>query len=102
MATSFESFRNQNVSYLLELNAQEGFPSTMMVGDRHLTLNGKSLPNGCYLVATQQVLGWGPALHGKDYGNVCLTDGSVQQVRVTNLAGLRAQQQIVTNWLAIP
>jgi hypothetical protein len=86
----------------LDLNAQEGFSSTMMVGDRHLNSNGIALPNGCYMIATQRVLGWGSGLHGTAGGNVGLTDGSVQQVSVTNLARLRAEQQIATNWLAIP
>ena len=74
----------------------------MLAGDRHLNLNGAVLSNGCYLVSTQQVLGWRPVLHGANGGNVGLTDGSVQQVNVANLAKLRALQEISTNWLAIP
>jgi hypothetical protein len=88
-------------SYWLELNAQEKFPNTMLIGDRHLNSNGIIFANGCYMIPTQQVLGWGPGLHGMA-GNVGLTDGSVQQVNATNLHRLRLRQEISTNWLAIP
>jgi hypothetical protein len=100
--TSFASLHNQNLSYFIELNAQESLPMMMLTGDRHLSSNDIALPNGCYLISTQQVLGWGPELHGTAGGNVGLTDGSVQRVGVTNLTRLRASQQIATNWLAIP
>lgn len=100
--TSFAALHNQNLSYLVELNAQETLPTMMLAGDRHLSSNGIALPNGCYLISTQQVLGWGRDLHGPVGGNVGLTDGSVQLVNITDLARLRASQQIATNWLAIP
>jgi hypothetical protein len=100
-ATGFSNLNNGNLSYFIEQNAKEGFSSTLLTGDRHLTVNRIPFTNGCYQVATQQVLGWEKAPH-KSAGNIVLSDGSARPADAKGLGEIRLQQQIATNWLAIP
>jgi hypothetical protein len=100
-ATNFFNLGNGNLSYLIEQNAKPSYLSTMLVGDSPFTLDGATLSKGCFLVATQQALSWGKTPHGAA-GNIGLTDGSVAQTGSDRLTSIRHQQQIATNWLAIP
>jgi prepilin-type processing-associated H-X9-DG protein len=101
VATNFTALGNQNLSYWIEQDAKETYPTTLLAGDRNLSVNGIPLNNGCYQIATQQAVSWNNMPH-KQAGNVAMTDGSVRQTTSKSLHQIRAQQQLATNWLAIP
>ena len=88
-AKDFNTLDNQNLSYLLGLEADEGKPQTILSGDRNLSTNGVALVNGIFILGTTNALGWTTAIHNKN-GNIGLSDGSVQQ---SSPAGLQKQWQ---------
>jgi prepilin-type processing-associated H-X9-DG protein len=89
------------LSYWIDFNAQQSSPNMFLVGDRNLKINGKTLPNGSYQIATQTTLHWGNLIHNQG-GNVGRADGSVYQTSQRLLLETRLQQQIPTNWFGIP
>jgi competence protein ComGC len=101
-AADFPSFGPGNLSYFIEQNAVEKGPLTFFLGDRNLTLNNVVLTNGCYLVPTQQMLGWDANSLHRGAGNFSLVDGSTKQATAAMLQRSRLESRIPTNWLAIP
>jgi hypothetical protein len=100
-AKTFSSLSNSNLSYWIELNALAKSSSTIRFGDCNLETNGTTLPNGCFQIATQKVLNWDGSTHRKA-GNIGLSDGSVRQLGNAAFNHARLQQEIPTNWFAIP
>jgi hypothetical protein len=101
-AADYPSFGPGNLSYSVALNAIEKGPVTFLLGDRNLTRNNVLLNNGCYLVSTQQVLGWETDSVHKGAGNLAFIDGSTKQAQPGMLQSLRLKVGIPTNWLAVP
>lgn len=83
-AANWNTFNNQNLSYLVGLTANESNPQSILTGDRNLTTNGTPLGNGVFDVAPKDQPGWSTTIH-KSAGNIGLADGSVQQFSITNL-----------------
>ena len=96
-AKDFNKFDNQNISYFLGLEADEGKPQTILSGDRNLSTNGVALGSGVFTLTTNNALGWTAAIHKKS-GNILLSDGSVQQV---SPAALQKQWQAASDQGAI-
>jgi competence protein ComGC len=87
-AASFARLKNPNVSYFVDLDADDAHPQMLLSGDRNLT--GPSEPeNGILKLVPGGPAGWTAEIHVKQ-GNLGLSDGSVQQV---SDAGLRAAVQ---------
>ncbi len=93
-ATNFSvGFSNANLSYFVALDADSTNAFGFLSGDRTLT-NGIGAMANVLTIATNQVLSWGRELHRmedwprKAVGNICLGDGSVQQMdaRTVNAA----------------
>ena len=73
------SLANANVSYFINLDAEDRDEGKLLVGDRHL--DGKPSKVGSMLVLTTNTsLSWGPSNHGERFGNLVLVDGSVHGV----------------------
>ena len=98
-AESFTTLRNENISYLVGLDASEDNPQMILFGDRNLHAPGIA-NKGVVVVSRGTVLRWGKDLH-VHAGNIGLVDGSVQEV---NDSGLQKQMigQATTVRFAIP
>jgi prepilin-type processing-associated H-X9-DG protein len=76
-AYDFKHFRNMNLSYFVDLDAQESNPQMLLAGDRNL--NADNAPeNGILKLVPGQRVSWTQTIHVNN-GNVALADGSVQQ-----------------------
>jgi prepilin-type N-terminal cleavage/methylation domain-containing protein/prepilin-type processing-associated H-X9-DG protein len=86
-ATNFSTdFNNSKISYFIGLDATEGNPQNLLVGDDNLAVGGTPVKPGILNLATNAPVTWTIERH-KFGGNFALTDGSVQQ---TTSAGLNA------------
>lgn len=100
-AKNWATFRNENLSYFVSLDAQETEPQMMLSGDSNLTTNGVPVKPGLLLLTTHMNLGWSAERHNGNVNNVVLGDGSVLQ---SSSARLREQNRnlAITNRLLIP
>ena len=96
-ATNMASLNDANLSYFAGLDSDETMPSSLLAGDRNLTVNGVQAEGGIVEVHPTDELGWTQAMHRYE-GNVGLGDGSVQNLTSRRLSGLPG----VTHRLAFP
>jgi prepilin-type processing-associated H-X9-DG protein len=90
-------FSNTNLSFFVNLDAEETYPQMFLLGDRNLT-NGLPLQEGILLLTSDRPLGWTHELHNGQ-GNIAMADGSVQGFANSRLSGLGLG---ITNRLAMP
>lgn len=79
----FARLTNSNLSYFVNISVDDAHPEMVMAGDRNLT-NGSPAVNGLLTLSTNRPAGWTHELHN-GYGQVLLTDGSVQQLSAATL-----------------
>jgi prepilin-type processing-associated H-X9-DG protein len=89
-----------NLSYFVGVDADETKPQMLLAGDRNI-LGGVKLSNGLMEITTNQVVSWSPEIH-KNFGNIALADGSVQQTTSETINELIQQTGVETNRLTIP
>jgi competence protein ComGC len=100
-ATNFTSdFKSINLSYFVGVDAVETNVTMLLSGDRNIT-NGTRLRSGMLELTTNQLSGWTSEIHQKA-GNICLADGSVQQVSIFGLRAAASNTGVATNRLALP
>jgi competence protein ComGC len=100
-ATNFTSdLKSTKLSYFVGVNAVETNVTMLLSGDRNIT-NGTRLRSGLLELTTNQLTGWTSEIHQKA-GNICLADGSVQQVSISGLRAAVANTGVATNRLALP
>ena len=100
-ATNFAmGFNNTKLSYFVGLDATETNAQMLLTGDRNIT-NGLLLRNGTLLLTTNQSVGWTKQIH-TNAGNICLSDGSVQQQTSEGLQRALRNTGAALNRLAIP
>jgi len=100
-ATNWASLTDSNISYFIGLDARDTAPQMMLSGDRNLETKGIPVGSGLFLLSTNTVVGWTKAIH-QNLGNVCLGDGSVQQLTSSRLTQQVQTQGLATNRLLIP
>jgi len=98
---SWASLSNSNISYFLSLDADETQPQMFLSGDSNLEVDGKPVGPGLLNLWTNSALGWTADRHNRQ-GNICLADGSVQQLSNAKLREQLAVTGVATNRLAIP
>lgn len=92
-ATNWINFSRSNISYFVSPDASESLPQAFLAGDRNITnINGRLRP-GLRAISTNQPIGWDNTTH-TNQGNICMGDGSVQQ-----LSALRLREQLRNNGL---
>ena len=102
LAINFASLTDANVSYFAGLDADETRPSSLLAGDRNLTINGVDAKGGIVEIHPTDQLGWSKAMH-RYSGNVALGDGSVQNLSLGRASGPRREGRgAVISHLAIP
>jgi len=99
LAINFASLTDANVSYFAGLDADETRPSSLLAGDRNLTINGVDAKGGIVEIHPTDQLGWSKAMH-RYSGNVVVGDGSVQSLSDSRPG--RAGRGGVISHLAIP
>jgi prepilin-type processing-associated H-X9-DG protein len=92
---------DNNVSYFVNINAQDTFPGMPLCGDHNIAVNGVPAPHGVLQVPPNSTVTWFGPRHNKS-GNIALADGSVQGVASGRLGALINGAGIATNRLAIP
>jgi prepilin-type N-terminal cleavage/methylation domain-containing protein len=114
-ATNFtfgNSFNNANVSYTVGKDASEVSPSMILSSDRNIYTGNNETQNGgygntntSYNFGTNSTslanIGWGTQIHTKA-GNVCLSDGSVQQLTSSKLRETFINSGDLNNTILIP
>jgi type II secretory pathway pseudopilin PulG len=96
-ASSSQSLADSNVSYFVNLAADETRPQMLLTGDRNLSVNGRPAQSGLLVRMTNDRLGWTRELH-RGVGNVAMGDASVQNVTNERLSSSAAD----TDRLAVP
>jgi len=101
-ATNFTTDLNhRKVSYFVGLDADETNPQMLLSGDRNLTTNGVVVRSRLLTLTTNSLAGWTSKIH-QDQGDVCLADGSVQQMTSAGLQKLVERTGVATNRLVLP
>lgn len=98
-APTFASLSNPNLSYFVGLVPDTANPSLLLAGDNTLTLSNRPLRGLELTLQTNVSLRWTSTTH-KDFGNVTVADGSVQQFSASRLH--EAITQGATNTLLLP
>jgi prepilin-type processing-associated H-X9-DG protein len=113
-ATTFDSSRSaftfrrsipltneNNVSYFVGLDADEGQPNSILVGDDNFAAGGVPVPRGLLPLWTNSPIEW-TSLRHSNHGNIGLADGSVQGTSTPRLRSMLCETRLTTNRLAIP
>jgi len=82
-AETFGTFTSTNLSYFIGFDVLDDDPRMILCGDRNIT-GGQMTNNQLMLVDPNASLTWGTDMHVRA-GNICLADGSVQQVKDNDL-----------------
>lgn len=93
-AETWSELTLENISYFISQSSAETLPQSFLAGDRNLTTNGVRLKTGTYKLDQNVEVGWDKSQH-KNQGNVCMGDGSVQQ-----LSGFRLREQFKNSGLS--
>jgi prepilin-type processing-associated H-X9-DG protein len=88
-----------DISYFLNLDAEDARPIRALAGDRNLEFEGKPVPPSLFNFSQFAVPGWTGTNHSTKKGNVLFTDGHVEFLRSL---GKAVNGQSHTNRLAIP
>jgi type II secretory pathway pseudopilin PulG len=99
-ATNWATFKNENLSYFVSLDAKETEPQMMLNGDSNLTTNDVPVKPGLLVLTPKMNVGWTAERH-LSTGNVVLGDGSVLQSSSIRLLE-QNRNSAVTNRLLIP
>lgn len=82
-----DAFTRHNISYFVSPSSSEMLPQSFLAGDRNITSNGSRVARGLNRLPFMARLDWDATLH-TNQGNICVGDGSVQQ-----LSGARLRDQ---------
>jgi len=99
-ATNFTFLNNSNLSFFVGVDATETNALSILYGDHNLT-NGAAVKSGLLRLTAGQHIGWTKEMHNQA-GNICLADGSVQQINSTGLQNAVAHSGLATNVLNMP
>jgi prepilin-type processing-associated H-X9-DG protein len=77
-------FSDANISYFFDLDVAPNKPQMILVGDDNLAVGGTPVQPGILNLSTNSSVAWTKERHNGT-GNICLADGSVQQVTTSGL-----------------
>jgi competence protein ComGC len=105
-AMNFSSgFDNSNISYFVGLDANTNFPQAFLSGDDNFTFKGAPVNSGLFNLSTNanQNFEWDQTRHQYMTGNLCFSDGSVQDSYPFRLQCEQLPNTgLATNHFAIP
>lgn len=82
-AQNFGTLGSSNLSYFIGLDTLDDDPRMILCGDRNL-VGGQMINEHLMVAAPNAAITWGTDMHVRA-GNICLADGTVQQVKDTEL-----------------
>lgn len=98
-ATNFSNgFSAKNISYFVDLDANEANPQMLLSGDDNFETNDIAVKSAILTIPGDYFIAWTAARHNH-CGNVANTDGSVQELTTS---ALRECVAFTTNRIAIP
>jgi hypothetical protein len=100
-ALNWNQLTTNNISYFLGFSASENLPQTILAGDRNLTVNGRRGSGRVEISGGSQSAEWDSSMH-RLQGNVCLGDGSVQQMSNTRMGEHLKNTGVETNVMLFP
>ena len=99
---SFKRLTSKNISYFASLSASETNPAAILAGDRNIVINGKPVTSLLTLTTNlASTLSFSKEMH-VEQGNICMADGSVQQMSSSRLKLSIRDQDMQTNHLVFP
>jgi hypothetical protein len=98
---NFDTMTLRNVSYFVNLTADDSMPQVPLAGDRNLMTNGVAVGAGLLALWTNAQLGWTKELH-RETGMLVMGDGSVQQMSSSRLKAEVTKDLNQTNYVLIP
>jgi len=101
-ARSFTSrFDDRNVSYFVGADAADTMPNMLLSGDDNLLVSGQPVKRRLLELPTNAPVAWSASRH-VNQGNLCLADGSVQQLSSARLVLCVRWTGAATNRLLMP
>jgi type II secretory pathway pseudopilin PulG len=94
-------FDDRNISYFVGVDAVDTMPDMLLAGDDNLLVSGQPVKPGLLELPTNAPVAWSASRHIKK-GNLCLADGSVQQLSSAKLALSVQWSGMATNRLLMP
>jgi prepilin-type processing-associated H-X9-DG protein len=93
-----QGFSDANISYFFSLDAAETYPQMILSGDDNLAVDGARVKPGILNLRINSVVTWTKERHG-GAGNICMADGSAQQVTSSglNVAIVESTNGVPTN-----
>lgn len=91
--SAFASLTRSNLSYFWGVDVTSNAPNLWLSGDRNLT-NRSRIARGLLVVSSNAPAVWTSQLHNRQ-GNVCLADGSVQQLSNPGLSRYQETNRIL-------
>jgi len=114
-ATNFTDDLTNKISYFAGADASDASPQMLLSGDDNFLFNRSPIRPGLVTVTSPAQLEWDGDRHGSvidqgwfkkpkkhGFGNIALTDGSVQGTTVSGLTNFVGQTGLATNRLVIP
>lgn len=100
-AATWDDLTTNNIGYFLGTSSEEGYPQSLMAGDRNLVIDGQRAFGLVQLTAETKIVEWDGTIH-KFQGNVAMGDGSVQQFSSARFREQLKNTGITNNVLAFP
>src|SRR5688572_207532 len=101
IGADFRSLSAKNISYFASLTADEIKPQAFLAGDRNLEIDGVAIEGKHFTVTTNMALGWTKRMHERE-GNLAFGDGSVFEMTSARFRQAVNEQDVETNYLAVP
>lgn len=100
-------FTDTNISYFVGVDATLNNPKSILVGDRHLEINGSPTKPGLLKLTKKPSVGWSDELHYSKSpstagGNILFADGHVEFFNSKKFNAVFQSQSFATNLFAIP
>jgi prepilin-type N-terminal cleavage/methylation domain-containing protein/prepilin-type processing-associated H-X9-DG protein len=106
VARNYDLLSTQSLSYFIALEASTNLTQSPITGDRNLRADEKRIAPGLFIHSPSMDLNWTRELHYNSHsgsgGNLSFYDGHVQWVRDTNLNSFFRDEQLPTNYFAVP
>jgi hypothetical protein len=100
-AKTWQSQRDQNISYFLGLGAAATYPQSFLSGDSGFEISGSPPTVNPFPLTAKTDIAYPKNVH-RFTGNICMGDGSVQQLSNSRLKDATRNFGIETNLLLLP
>jgi hypothetical protein len=100
-AAGWQPFADQNISYFLGITAAETSPQSFLSGDTGFLIDGQPPQSNPISLSTNANFTYPKSIH-RSTPNICMADGSVQQLNPDRLKKALRNSDVATNTLLLP